>query len=135
MIINQNIFNCLFLQFCEKCISPIRSFRNFVSGFSGLLWIKFFLVPEFFQFFEDSCLYWVMILGLSRIFGCWESERVVLLLGFIRSEKFIEVGSQVRIALWNHTEDCRIYWFNVLGLLRSNHGEFCNLCVFFDAIW
>ena len=23
----------------------------------------------------------------------------------------------------------------MLGLLRSNHGEFCNLCVFFNEIW
>ena len=39
------------------------------------------------------------------------------------------------IVLWNHTKDCHIYWFDVLGLLRSNHGEFCNLCVLFNEIW
>ena len=37
--------------------------------------------------------------------------------------------------MWNHTEDCHIYWFDVLWLLRSNHGEFCNLGVFLNEIW
>ena len=36
-----------------------------------------------------------MILRLSRIFRYWESTSVVLLLGFIRSEKFVQIGSQV----------------------------------------
>ena len=135
MIFNQDIFDCLFLRFGKNCIGPIKSFEKFVSSFCALLWIEFFLVLEFIQFIEDSCLYWSVILRLSRIFRCWELECVVLLLGSTRSEKFIYVGSQVRIVLWNHTKDCHIYWFDVLGLLRSNHGEFRNLCVFFKKIW
>ena len=135
MVLNQDIFDCLFFRFGKKCIRPIKPFEKIDSCFCALSWIEFFLVLEFIQFIEDSCLYWSVILRLSRIFGCWELERAVLLLGFTRSEKFIQVGSQVRIALWNHTKDCHIYWFNVLGLLRSNHGEFCNLCVFFNVIW
>ena len=135
MILNQNVFNCLFFRFCRKCIGPIETFEKFVSRFCALLWIEIFLVLEFIQFPKDSCLYWGLVLRLSRIFRCWEPECVVLLLGFTRSEIFISVGSQVRIFLWNHTKDCHIYLFDVLGLLRSNHGEFCNLCVFFDEIW
>ena len=135
MVFNQNIFDCLFFRFGKKCIGPIKSFEKFVSRFCALLWIEFFLVLEFIQFIEDSCLYWGMILRLSRIFRCWEPECVVLLLGFTRSEKFIYVGSKVRIVLSNHTEDCHIYWFNVFGLLRRNYADFCNLCVFFDKIW
>ena len=135
MIFDQNVFNCLFLRFCKKCISPIKSDENFVSRFCALLWVEFFLVPEVVQFLEDSCLFWCMILRFSRTFRCWEPERIVLLLRFIRSEKIIWVGSQVRIPLWNHSKNCHIYWFDVLGLVRSDHGEFCNLCVCFNEIW
>ena len=53
------------------CVSPIKSLKKFVSRFCALLWIEFFLVFELIQSFEDSCLYWGMILRLSRIFGCW----------------------------------------------------------------
>ena len=48
---------------------------------------------------------------------------------------FIYIGSQVRITLWNHTEDCHIFRFNVVGLLRSDYGEFCNMCILFYQIW
>ena len=89
VIINENIFNSLFFLFCKKCISPMKSFEKFVLRFCALLWIEFFLVLGFVQLREDSCLYWGVILRLSKIFRCWEPERVVLLLGFIRSEKFI----------------------------------------------
>ena len=89
MIVNQNIFNCLFLCVCKKCIGSIKSLENFVSRFCILLRIEFFFVFEFVQLLEDSCLYWSVILRLSRTFRCWETERVVLLLGFVCSEKFI----------------------------------------------
>ena len=135
MILNQNVFNCLFFRFCKKCVSPIKTFEKFVSRFCALLWIEFFLVLQFVQYLEDSCLYWGIILRLSRIFRCWEPERIVLLLGIVRSEKFIQIGSQVRVVLWNHTKDCHIHGFYVLRLLRSNHEELCNLCVLFDKIW
>ena len=46
-----------------------------------------------------------------QVFG---TRNVYLLLGFIRSEKFVEVSSQVKIIFRNHTEDCYVYWFNVL---------------------
>ena len=89
MIINQCIFNCLFLRFCNKCVSPIKSFEKIVSRFCALLWIEFFLVLEFIQFLEDFSLYWGVILRFSWIFRCWGPgpECVVVLLGFIRSEK------------------------------------------------
>ena len=135
MIFDQDIFDCLFFRFSKKCIGPIKSFEKFVLRFCALLWIEFFLVLEFIQFIEDSCLYWSLILRLYRIFRCWEPECVVLWLGFTRSEKFFYLGNQVRIVLWNHTEDCHIYWFDVLRLLLGNHGKLCNLCVFFDKIW
>ena len=46
---------------------------------------------------------------VSQDFQVSETKGVVLLLGFIRSEKFISVSGQVRITLWNHTEDCHIH--------------------------
>ena len=109
--------------FLIEVFSPIKSFEKCVLRFCALLWIEFFFVLEFNQFFEDSCLNWGVILRLSRIFRCREPECVVLLLGFFRSEKFIYVGSKFRITLWNHTNDCHIYWFNVFELLQSNPGE------------
>ena len=74
MILNQNLFNCLFFHFSKKCIGPIKSCEKFASGFYALLWIKFSLVLKFIQFPEDSCLYWSMILRPSRIFRCWNQN-------------------------------------------------------------
>ena len=47
-----------------------------------------------------------VILSLSRVSRCREPESVFLLLGFIRSENFVSIGSQVRITWRNHTTDC-----------------------------
>ena len=97
-----------------------------------ILWIEFFVLFEFNYFIDDSWLYWGVILRFAR---CRESESVVLLLNFLHSEKFVNVGIHVRITLWNHTEDCHIYWFDVLGLLLRDYGELCNLCINSDYIW
>ena len=132
MIVEQDIFNCLFLCFCYECVCQIKSFENFVSMLCALLWIEFFFVFEFNYFFEDSCLYWCVTIRLSRIFSCWEPECAVWLLGFIHSEKFVQVDGQVRITLRNHTKDCYIYWFIVLGLGQSDYRVLCNLCMVFD---
>ena len=93
--------------------------------------LSFSLSLSSFNFFGDSCLYWCLILRLCRVFGCWEPKSVVLLLRFLRSEKFVWVGSQIGMTLWNHIKDCHIYWFDVRGLLRSDYGELCNRCVLF----
>ena len=71
------------------------------------------------------------MLGSANTVRRQEPVNVVLQLGFIRSEKFIWIGSQIRVTLWNHAEDCQIYWFDVLGLPRSDHGELCSPCIFF----
>ena len=77
-------------------------------------------------------MYWSVILGFPRISRCQEPESVFLLFVFILSEKFVWVGSQVEITLWILTDDCNIYWFNVLGLILSDYGELRNLCILFD---
>ena len=69
------------------------------------------------------CIGVCVIHEFDRIFRCWEPENLVLPLGFNRSEMFEQVGNQLRIALRNHSEDCHIYWFGVLGFLRRDYGE------------
>ena len=76
-------------------------------------------------------------LRIRPCFGMWSSgfpgfsgigNQEVL---FYCSGIFIQVGCSVRTTLRNHTKDCHIYQFIVLGLLRSDCGELCNLFVFF----
>ena len=47
MMVDHEIFNCLFLCFCLKCVSPIKSFEKFVSRFCALLRVEFSFVTEF----------------------------------------------------------------------------------------
>ena len=89
MIVDQDILNSLFFRFCVKCVSRIESFDEFGSGSCAFLWIRFFFLFEFNYFFEESCLYWDVILRLSKFFRCRELENVVFLLGFILSGKFV----------------------------------------------
>ena len=76
VIIDQNVFKCLFFCFCSQCVSPINSFKEFDSGFGVILRLEFFFLLEFDEFSEDPCLYWGVILGFSKIFRCWEPESV-----------------------------------------------------------
>ena len=73
-----------------------------------------------------------MILSFAGIFRGKKPESIVLLLGFVGSEKFVQVGSQIGITLRNHTEDCRIKWFDIIGLLRSDSEELGFFCVFLN---
>ena len=45
-----------------------------------------------------------------------------------------QVSNQIWVTFRNHTENCHVYWFDKLGLLRNDYGEFGNLCVFVDCI-
>ena len=78
----------VFFCFCQMCVSSTNLFKEVGSGSVALTWVDFFHF-EFNFCSEDSCLYWGVILGSARIFKCREPESVVLLLGFIRSEKLV----------------------------------------------
>ena len=135
MILYQNFFNCLFFRFCKTCIGPLKSFLGICFEILWSLEDQVFLCPLV------HSIRW----GFLSVLGCdHRALQDFQVLGTqmcclgARVYSFWEVhlgGSQVRFALWNHTEDCHIYWFDVLRLLRSNHGEVCNLRVFFDEIW
>ena len=48
IIVNLNIFSCWFFNFCQQCISPIKSFKElFHSGFSVILRIEVFISFNF----------------------------------------------------------------------------------------
>ena len=72
-----------------------------------------------------------IVINFTTIFECRKSECVTLLFWLVRFEKFIQVSSQVRITLLNHTESCYIHWINGIGLFRSDYGNFGKLCVSF----
>ena len=105
--------------------------RNFSRDSASSFGFNFFFF-HFVQFFEDSCLYWDVILSFSRIFGFRKPESVIPLIWFVCFEQFAQVKSQLRITLRNHTENCRVFRLDELGLLRSDYGEFGSLCVFLD---
>ena len=47
---------------------------------------------------------------------------------------FNHVGSQIWVNFRNHIENCRVYRFTELGLLRCDYGEIWNLCVLVAGI-
>ena len=84
LIVDQAIFSCLFLCFCQKCISPIKSFGlDFGLDFYALLSIEFFFLFQFNYFSADASLYWRLTVGFSRIFRCRETKSVVLMRGVL----------------------------------------------------
>ena len=109
---------------CSRNINR-DSTSSFVSIFLSLL---------SHELFEDLTLYWVAILKISRIFGCWKPEDIIALFWFLSPQQFVQVSSQVRINFRPHTENCRVHCIDELGLLRSDNGEFGNVCFFLDSI-
>ena len=50
MIFDQDIYNCLLFCYCYNCVSPIKSFEEFVSGFCAPLWFELSFLFEFNSF-------------------------------------------------------------------------------------
>ena len=93
------------------------------------------LVSLFFQFklFSDgNCLFEVQSSVVAGFLGV--EDCVVLLFWFVRSEHVTQMGCQIRIAFWNHTEECCVHWFDKLGLLRNDYRENTNFSILFDQM-
>ena len=64
-------------------------------------------------------------------------ENVLFVVQFIRFKQVFSVSSRTRITCWEHTEDCRVYWFDDLGLPRSHHRKLGFSVIFgsCEVIW
>ena len=120
---------------CFSAFMSSMSMQSNCSRFFFLDWaLSFFYILQFIDFFEDSYLYWGMILIFTKIFRCRKPEWVFLLFWLTCSKYLNQVNCQILITFRNHTEDCNIYWFDIFGLLWSDYGELGNLCIFSDHV-
>ena len=53
---------------------------------------------------------------------------------FVCSEQLSQICDQIGVTFRNHAQDCHVYWFDKLGLLRSDYGEVGNVCILVDCI-
>ena len=89
LVVDQDIFNCLFLFISVSNVS-VQSNCSRISVRDSLLSFGLSFSRSLSSInSEDPCLYWVGILEFARILWYREPEGDdVLVLGFIRSEKF-----------------------------------------------
>ena len=135
VILNQCVSNRLFISLREQCVSLIKSVKEFSSRISVFCGVCFFLL-EFSQFFEDSCLYWgLMLLFLRIVRGVGNQNMFFFCSVFFCSKWPLKVRSEIWITFRSPTKNCHLHWSNEIGLLRNDYGELCNLFNLSDCVW